>query len=118
MSKEFQGVDIKEVWDFRLSTAVPAIHNGGGTWVVEIWSKINPDYDPTDPSTLAKPLEIFDTGIVTTEGDEHDAEKYKVCYEWLYSVRDKYSLPAIEEMKPHVAKINAANAALAQLGAQ
>lgn len=117
MPKTFNGLDIREVWDYRLSTAVPQIDRRGGTWVVQVWAKNAPDFDPTDPSTLAKPLAEHDTGIPATPGDEHDAEKVKACYAWLYSVRDQYSRPDIEELKPHVAAINAANRELAKRGA-
>lgn len=114
---EFQGKNIREVWDFRLSSAVPVINRTSGTWVVEIWSKDNPDYDPKRPESAATPLEAYDTGIEAVEGDEFDSQKVGVCYQWLYTVRDKYALPNIEELKPHVAKINEANEALSKLGA-
>jgi cytochrome oxidase Cu insertion factor (SCO1/SenC/PrrC family) len=113
--KKFEGKNIREVWDFRLSKATPVIDRRTGTWVVHIYSKVNPDYDPKKPETLAKPLESHDTKIPAVTGDEHDVEKVKKCYKWLYSVRDKYSLPEIEKMKPEVAKINAANAKLAEM---
>lgn len=113
---KLQGVNIREVWDFRLSTAVPQIDRSTGTWVVNIYSKTNPDYDPSKPETLAKPLESHDTGIKFVTGDEYDSKKVISCFEWLLKVRDKYSLDDIDERKPLVAKINAANAALAELG--
>lgn len=113
--KIFKGENIKEVWDYRLSTAVPLITRTSGTWVVEIWAKENTPFTG-DPATLAKPLETFDTGIKAEPNDEHDTTKVTTCYEFLYKVRDQYALPNIEEMKPLVAKINAANIALAQLG--
>ena len=109
--------DIKEVWDYRLSSAVPLIDRASGTWVVKIFAKDNEDYDPSKQKTMALPLEEFDTGIVYELGDEYDVSKLKPCYEWLLSVRDKYSLPNIEELKPVVSKINEANAKLAELGA-
>lgn len=93
---EIQGLDIKEVWDYRLSTAVPTIYNQGKTWVVAIHSK----------GESNDPLETHDTGVSTEKGDTYDTDKVKVCFEWLKSVRDKYSLPDIEERKPLVAKIN------------
>ena len=114
---KIQGKDIREVWDFRLSSAVPQIDRRSGAWVVNIYSKTNPDYDPEDPTTLAAPLESHDTGIAFEEGDERDESKVIVCYEWLLTIRDKYTLPDIEERKPLVALINKANAALAALGA-
>lgn len=110
------GKNITEVWDYRLSNAVPIIDRSSGTWVVQIFSKTNPDYDPDDPETIAKPLQIHDTGIPATVNDEYDVKKLIPCYNWLKSVRDDYSLDDIEERKPFVKKINEANAALAKLG--
>lgn len=111
MSKKFQGLNIKEVWNFRLSSAVPVIDRSSGTWVVYIYSKNNPDDE------VAEPLASHDTGIEAVDGDQHDTAKIIPCFEWLYSVRDDYSLENIEELKPHVAKIEAANKALSELGA-
>ena len=113
----YAGVDIKEVWDFRLSRAAPVIVRGKEFWEIQIWAKDNPAYDPEKPETLAKPLEVISTDIKVEPGDEYDTAKVAACYELMYKVRDNYSLPDIEERKPLVAKINAANAALADLGA-
>lgn len=115
---KLQGKNIREVWDFRLSRAVPVIDRRGGTWVVQIWAKTNPDYNPKDPSTLARPLEVYDTGIPAEDGDEYNTDKVKVCYEWLKTVRDNYSLDDIEDRKPIVAQINEANDKLAAMNAQ
>lgn len=112
---EFEGVNIREVWDYRLSSAVPQVDRRSGTWVVQILAKSNPDYDPSKPETMAKPLEVHDTGIKAVTGDEYDCDKLKVCYEWLLTRRDDYALENIEEMKPVVAKINALNAKLGEL---
>lgn len=112
---EFEGVNIREVWDYRLSSAVPQIYTRGGTWVVQIWAKSSPDYDPSKPETMAKPIEEHDTGIKAEAGDERDNEKLKTCYEWLLTRRDDYALENIEEIKPVVATINAATAKLAEL---
>ena len=114
MSK-FAGVNIREVWDFRLSTAVPHIDTRGGTWVVNICSRNNPD--SVDGKAVQAPLESFDTGIASEKGDSYDPAKVAACYDWLLSVRDKYSLDNIEELKPIVAKINAANARQVELAA-
>jgi len=111
--KKFEGKEIREVWDFRLSTANPLIDTRSGTWIVHIYSNKNPDFT----GKAAQPLESYDTGIKSEVGDEYDSSKVSKCYEWLYSVRDKYSRKNIEELKPHVKKINAANKALAELGA-
>ena len=112
-----EGVHIREVWDFRLSSAVPGIDTRSGTWVVSIYAKENPDYDPDNSATLALPLEIHDTGIKSVFGDEYDKAKVSVCFEWLKSVRDKYSLDNIEELKPLVKDVNEENAKLSELGA-
>lgn len=114
--KTFSGVDIKEVWDFRLSAAHPLLRNDiGDTWKVQIWSNDNVDYDPADPSTLAKPLEEHDTGIPCEKGDSHDANKVKACFAILYPLRDKYSRDHIEQRKPVVSLINSANAKASSL---
>lgn len=108
--KSFRGVDIKEVWNFRLSTAVPQIMRvPGGNWICQIWAKDNPDYDPEKPETLAKPLEEYDTGIPFEPGDAYDAAKVAKCHEWFYSRRDDYSLDNLELRKPVVAIIEDAN---------
>lgn len=113
MSKTFEGKNINEVWDFRLSTAVPVILNSGETWIVQIHSKDNPDYDPNTPEAIAAPLEEYDTGIPCEVGDAQDPVKVAKCYEWLHSVRDKYARPDIEELKPLVKKVREAEAVLA-----
>ncbi len=112
--KVFEGVSIREVWDFRLSVANPVIDRRGGTWVVQIWSNTNPNHDPVNPT---KPLQVYDTGIEATPGDEYDTDKLKVCYQWLYSVRDKYAREDIKERKSLVVRINRDNEALAKMGA-
>ena len=112
---KIKGKNITEVWDFRLSSAVPCINTKSGTWVVQIWDKSNPDYNPQDPSSIAEPIEVHDTGIEAAPGDQHDTSKIIPCYEWLLSVRDKYALPDMAQRKSLVRKINAANNALAAL---
>ena len=114
--KTFQGVDIKEVWDSRLSKAVPQIDRRTGTWVVNIYKKNNPDYNPKRPKSMAKPLLSYDTKIKATLNDEYDKSKIIPCFEWMLKVRDKYSLSNIKELKPIVARINKDNRKLAQLG--
>lgn len=111
---ELQGIDIREVWDYRLSTATPLIDRRSGTWVAQVWAKSNTDYDPANPAT---PLKEYDTGLLAESGDQFNADKLKVCYEWFLSVRDEFSRDDIEEIKPLVAQINEATAKLAQKGA-
>ena len=115
---EIKGEDIREIWNHRLSRAVPCIDRRGGTWVAQIWAKSHPDHRPGDTSTLAMPLETFDTGIAAVEGDTHDREKIRACYVWLKSRRDEYALPNVEELKPTVAQIEAKNQELHELNAK
>lgn len=114
-AKDFKGVDIREVWDFRLSTACPAIYNSRETWQVEITSNISRDYDPEKPDTLTAPLEVHDTGIPVDRDNLADPAAIAACYEWLYSVRDNYARDNIEELKPVVAEINRKNIEAAEL---
>jgi len=107
--------NIKEVWDYRLSTATVMIDRRSGTWVVKIFSKINLDYDPAKPETEAQPLEEFDTGIKWEENDEYDKDKLEVCFNWLLDVRDEYALPNIEVLKPLAKRLDTANRNLAEL---
>ena len=109
--KKFQGENILEVWDWRLSKASPTFYREK-TWIIAIHANDSPDYDGTPNSAL----EVYDTGIEVEENDIHDKEKLIVCYEWLYSVRDKYALDDIEERKPLVGKINQENLKLSQSG--
>lgn len=109
-SEDFNGENVREVWDFRLSTAHPLLRNDiGDTWKVQIWANDNPDYDPEKPDVLAEPLEVYDTEIPIDKNDHHDTGKVAECFAWLHSVRDKYSRDHIELRKPVVALINAAN---------
>lgn len=101
--KEINGIDIREVWDFRLSIASPILYVDGDTWVVKIYAN--------DGGGL---LEEHDTGVEST-GDVHDTNGTKACFEWLYSVRDKYSRDHIELRKPVVKMINEANTKAASI---
>jgi len=112
MSAGIVGRDILEVWDYRLSTAYPVINNSGDEWVVEIHDKSAPDYDPDNPDVVASPLDVFKTGIPAVEGDSFDEEKIKPCFEWLKSVRDKYSAPDIDVLKPLAKDVREAQAKL------
>ena len=107
--------NIREVWDYRLSTASVYIDRRGGTWVCVVVSKSNPDF--VEGAEAAKPLETFDTEIEATKGDAFDDKKLDACFEWFKSIRDKYALPNIEKLKPDVKLINEANARLAKAGA-
>lgn len=117
---EHVGKNIREVWDFRLSSAIPQLRRDlGPTWVVQIMSKAQPDYDPSNPETLAKPLAEHDTGVaVVTGGDAENAAGIIACYDWLRTVRDQYALPDIEERKPIVAGIRQREEEIHALNAQ
>jgi len=100
-AKDFTGKETLEVWDFRLSIGSPILYANEDTWVVRIWAN-----DPGDETR--KLLEEYATEI-PTNGDVHDPEGISACYEWLYSVREKYSRDHVEERKPVCRMINAAN---------
>lgn len=101
MPETTQNRDIREVWDFRLSSAAPTLYNlPGENWRVEIHDKGEDN----------EPLATYDTGIPSTPGDNWNTEGMDACYAWLRSVRDEYALPGIEIRKPVVAMINEANA--------
>ncbi len=119
---EILGINTREVWDFRLSTACVRIMRLE-TWIVEIWAKNLPDHVPEHkdddgnviPATPdALPLAVHDTGISVVKGDHHDTAKMKVCFEWLLTQRDKYALDDIEERKPAAAEINRINMEMAE----
>jgi len=97
--------NIREVWDYQLSKATPLIDRSGGTWVVKIFAKNQPDFDPKDPSTLSAPLKQHDTKIPWEDNDEHDNAKLEVCYSWLREARDEFSYPDIEERKPALRRL-------------
>ena len=87
--KKFEGKMIQEVLDHRLSIGSPHLYVGD-TWVVKIWAN-NPK---GDRELLAE----HDTKVKAT-GNVHDHAAIAKCYEWLHSVRDKYSKDDIEEIK-------------------
>ena len=96
-----KGEHIREVWDWRLSNACPMLFNSGETWIVKIMAN--------DGSGV---LEEHDTGyptLVDGKYNPHDAKAVAQCYDWLRTVRDKYSRDHIELRKPVVALINNAN---------
>lgn len=97
-----KGEDIREVWDWRLSIGNPIQYNSGANWVVKIHAN--------DGSGV---LEEYDTGIKTVDEhgkrNSHDTKAVAKCYDWLRSVRDKYSRDHIGLRKPVVKMINDAN---------
>lgn len=110
--KTFKGKYIREVWDWRLSDGNPILHAGfagGNSWVVQIMSNKSPD----GQSTL---LEQHDTKVlVNIKKGVQDPGAVAKCYQWLHSVRDKYSRDHIEIRKPVAAAINAANEKLTKM---
>ena len=97
---DFKGVEIREVFDFRLSRGSVFLFNSGKNWVVQIISNTSPD---DGPEILAEHITDVRTGPGT------DADGIKACYAWLHSVRDDFSRDNIELRKPVVALINASN---------
>jgi len=97
---------ILEVWDFRLSKGSPILYDTGEYWRVVI--------NANDGSGV---LAEHVTDVKTT-GNVHDPVGIAACYDWLRSVRDKYSRDHIELRKPVAAMINMANAVAAQLTAE
>ena len=110
-SKEFKGVFIREVWDFRLSRAAPTLYNAGKTWIVKIHCNKTGDV-----------LAEYDSGIATVNAagirNIHDTVAIAACYKWLYSVRDEYGRDNLELRKPVVALINTANIQASQLNVE
>ena len=102
---DFQGVDIREVFDFRLSLGSAVLFNSGEFWAVKIMSNTAPDGESI---VLAEHTTTVPTRI---DGVQDPREPFGVCtcYAWLHSVRDQFSRDHIEIRKPVVAMINAAN---------
>lgn len=100
---DLKGVNILEVWDFRLSKASPILYDSGKNWVVKIFAK--------DGSGL---LAEHETDVATT-GNPRDPAGVIACYEFLKSIRDDYSLDHIEQRKPVTRLINAANAEASEI---
>lgn len=86
------GINTREVFDHYLSTVTPTIYNSGKFW------KIALDYK--DGSGVAEAVE---TNIPCEKGDGDDPKKLISCFEWIKSMRDKYALPNLDELKPKIA---------------
>lgn len=95
---EIKGINTRKVFDHYLSTVTPTIYNSGKFWRIVL--------DYKDGSGVAEAVE---TNIPCEKGDTYDCEKIKCCFEWIKSVRDKYSMPNLEELKPKVAVIRLIN---------
>jgi len=105
-TKQHAGVNILEVWDFRLSKSSPILYDTGEFWRVVI--------NANDGSGV---LDEYITDVKTT-GNVHDPVGISACYDWLRTVRDKYSRDHIELRKPLVAEINAANEKAASINGE
>lgn len=103
-ASDFQGLDIREVWDFRLSEACPYLFNSGEFWVIRIVAN--------DGSGVLEEIET-DIPTVNPPTAQSIVEGQRQCYPILYSIRDKYSRPDIDDLKPVVAEINEKNRQLA-----
>lgn len=108
--KVFEGINILEVWDFRLSIGSPILYADSEFWKVVIYAN-----DPGDQERIILDEHVTD---VKTIGDPRDPEGVTACYEWLYSVRDKYSRDHIELRKPIAEAINEANAEAAAINGE
>jgi hypothetical protein len=95
---DFKGIDIREVWDFRLSKGTPILYDTGKYYEVHICDNKN------NSNVLLKHITS-----VPTINDPHDPVGPKACFEWLYTVRDQFSLDNLEIRKPVVKMINEAN---------
>ena len=97
---KFEGKDINEVWDWRLSVGNPILYKDDdtGTWIIRIWAN--------RPDKGRKLLKEIDTKISTSG---RDITAIKKCYQILYDIRDDYALPDIEEKKEVVKFINYKN---------
>ena len=108
------GRSILEVWDYRLSTAQPLNYRGqlptliNGAWVLVAHPNWVACVYAKDERN--EPLECHDTGSPVIDGDLHDGAGLDACFAFYRSVRDKYSRPDIEELKPDVAKLRAEDA--------
>lgn len=102
---KYLGVDIREVWDWRLSIAQPILFNDGETWVIRIYANVAKDGE----SAL---LEEIETDIPTAGTDIVEGQAR--CYPLLRAIRDKYSRDDIDERRQMVAEINARNKSISE----
>jgi hypothetical protein len=110
-AKDFEGVDIREVWDWRLSNGMAILYDDGPTWAVRVWAN-NP------PEGEVKQLLAEHVTDVATCGDPRDPEGVAACYEWLHSIRDDHARDNIELRKPVCAMIQGANTLAASLNGE
>ena len=97
---DFKGVEIREVFDFRLSKGAAFLFNSGEYWAVKIISNTSPD---GAAETLAEHVTDVRAKVLPPEVG------VAACYAWLHSVRDNHERDNIELRKPVVALINASN---------
>lgn len=105
--KSYEGKDIREVWDWRLSQGNPILYCDGPTWIIKIWSNSGKGL-----------LQKLDTNVPTKGGlaNYTDYEAVAKCYKKLYAVRDRWSRKNVDKLKPVVAEINRKNGVKAGLG--
>jgi len=108
--KKFLGINILEVWDFRLSIGSPILYADGEFWRVVVYAN-----DPGDQERIVLDEHVTD---VKTTGDPRDPEGVAACYKWLHSVRDTHSRDHIELRKPITKAINEANAKAASINGE
>jgi len=100
-ANDFKGIDILEVFDWRLSIGNPILFNAGEFWEVKIMANDAPDGESIE-------LDHHVTDVPGTT-DPYDQKGITACYAWLHSVRDSYSCDNLELRKPIAAMINSAN---------
>lgn len=93
---------ILEVWDYKLSTAIPVNYRGmvpvdDGFELSNYW------WACVRCQQTNEILELHNTGTKVVDGDLHDGAGLDACYEFYRSVRDRYAKPDIEQLKPRVA---------------
>jgi len=110
-AKDFKGVDIREVWDWRLSVGAPILFNQGEFWVVKVFANQSLD---GQCSLLAEHTTKIKTIDDQGQRDAYDPAGVCACYAWLHSVRDKYKRPDFEQLLEPVAAINRENRRLAE----
>jgi len=126
-AKDFKGLDIREVWDFRLSHGSPILFNSGEFWVIKVFAndpeneawKDHPgreEFETPDGNVVRVVLEEIVTDIPTHGTTIQEGQQN--CYPYLYEIRDKYSRSNIELRKPVVKLINDSNRKASELNAK
>jgi hypothetical protein len=103
--KTYEGKDIREVWDWRLSRGNPVLYNDGDTWVIRVYANSAPDGE----RVMLKEIVTEMPTVVNGVRDVNDHAAIAKCYELLRAVRDEFSRDHIEDRKPVVKLINESN---------